>query len=45
MHPRETRVGGVYRDGKIEVGLIGPGISSKETADAVAHHYGFPHYG
>jgi hypothetical protein len=35
----------VYRDGKIEVGLMGPGISSKETADAIAHHYGFPHYG
>ena len=35
----------VYRKGKIEVGLIGPGISSSETAEAIAHHYGFPHYG
>jgi hypothetical protein len=35
----------VYRDGKIEVGQIVPSISSKMTAEAIAHHYGFPHYG
>jgi len=35
----------VYRDGVIEVGQIVPSISSKMTADAIAHHYGFPHYG
>ncbi len=34
----------VYRDAKIEVGLIVPTISSKETADCVAHHYGFPFF-
>jgi hypothetical protein len=35
----------VYRDAKIEVGQIVPGISSKGTADCVAHHYGFPFFG
>lgn len=35
----------VYQEGKIEVGLIAPGISSKEIAGAIAQHYGFPHYG
>ena len=35
----------VYRDAKIEVGQIVPSISSKMTADAIAHHYRFPHYG
>jgi len=34
----------VYRDAKIEVGQIVPSISSKETADCVAHHYGFPFF-
>ena len=34
----------IYHDAKIEVGQIVPGISSKETADAVAHHYGFPFF-
>jgi hypothetical protein len=34
----------VYRDGKIEVGLIVPSISSKDTADCIAHHYGFPFF-
>ena len=35
----------VYREGKIEVGQLVPGISSKMTAEAIAHNYGFPHYG
>jgi hypothetical protein len=35
----------VYRDAKIEAGQLVPSISSKMTADAIAHHYGFPHYG
>ena len=35
----------VYRQRKVKVGLTGPGISSKETAAAIAQHYGFPHYG
>jgi hypothetical protein len=41
---RET-IQRVYRDAKIEVGQIVPSISSKMTADAIANHYGFPHYG
>jgi hypothetical protein len=35
----------VYRAAKIQVGQVVPNISSKLTADAIAHHYGFPHYG
>jgi len=35
----------VYRDARIEVGQVVPSISSKMTADAIAQHYGFPHYG
>lgn len=34
-----------YRDAKIEVGQIVPSISSKMTADDIAQHYGFPHFG
>ena len=41
---RET-VKRVYRDREIEVGLMAPSIGSKEVAEAIAQHYGFPHYG
>ncbi len=43
-HRQREMLQRVYRNGKIEVGLTGPGISSKETAEAIARHYGFPHY-
>ena len=35
----------IYREARIEVGQMAPGISSKMTAETIAHHYGFPHYG
>jgi hypothetical protein len=41
---RET-IRRIYREARIEVGQIAPGISSKMTAETIAHHYGFPHYG
>jgi hypothetical protein len=41
---QQVLIRGVYRDAKIEVGQLVPGISSEETADAVAHHYGFPFF-
>jgi len=41
---RET-IRRVYREARIEVGQMAPSISSKMTAETIAHHYGFPHYG
>lgn len=41
---QQTLIRRVYGGAKIEVGQIVPDISSKETADAIARHYGFPFF-
>jgi hypothetical protein len=42
---QEKTIQRLYHAAAVEVGQTVPGISSKETADAIAHHYGFPHCG